>query len=66
MFLTLVRAHTHQVIRGWDEAVRDMATGERATVTIEPAWAYGKKGVPEAGIPPDARLIFDMELVTIV
>ena len=66
MILTLVRAHTHQVIRGWDEAVRDMATGERATVTIEPAWAYGKKGVPEAGIPPDARLIFDMELVTIV
>jgi FK506-binding protein 3 len=56
----------NQVIRGWDECVRDMATGEKATVTIEPSWAYGKKGVPEAGIPPDARLIFDMELVTIV
>eukprot|EP00802_Teleaulax_amphioxeia_P026852 Tamp_28027.p1 GENE.Tamp_28027~~Tamp_28027.p1 ORF type:complete len:229 (-),score=82.88 Tamp_28027:144-779(-) len=62
----MFKVGSNQVIRGWDEAVRDMATGEKATVTIESAWAYGKKGVPEAGIPADARLIFDMELVTIV
>ena len=85
----MFKVGSNQVIRGWDEAVRDMATGEKvfyefgfsvqsvsllsrrqltsldfffknlifnpillitvpqATVAIESAWAYGKKGVPE-------------------
>jgi len=62
----LFKIGANAVIRGIDEAVRDMHTGDKATVTIESAWAYGKKGSPEAGIPADARLIFDMELVAIV
>ena len=34
----------NQVIRGWDECVKEMAQGECASVTIEPEWAYGSKG----------------------
>jgi FKBP-type peptidyl-prolyl cis-trans isomerase len=32
----------------WDEGIQTMSVGEVATLTIEPEWAYGKKGVPEA------------------
>eukprot|EP00656_Telonema_subtile_P022431 TRINITY_DN2356_c0_g1_i1.p1 TRINITY_DN2356_c0_g1~~TRINITY_DN2356_c0_g1_i1.p1 ORF type:complete len:177 (-),score=67.63 TRINITY_DN2356_c0_g1_i1:223-753(-) len=52
-----------KVIRGWDEAVLTMSLGEVALITIESEWAYGKKGVPEAKIPPNARLVFELELV---
>jgi len=54
-----------KVIRGWDEGILTMAVGELATFTIEPEWAYGKKGMPEAGIPPNATLIFEVELLSI-
>jgi len=54
-----------KVIRGWDEGIQTMSSGEVATLTIEPEWAYGKKGVPEAGIPANATLIFEVELVKI-
>ncbi|KAJ1653703.1 FK506-binding protein 2B [Dispira simplex] len=54
-----------RVIRGWDEALLTMSIGEKAKLTIEPEWAYGKKGMADAGIPPNATLIFEVELVTI-
>ncbi|KXS15076.1 hypothetical protein M427DRAFT_112086 [Gonapodya prolifera JEL478] len=54
-----------RVIRGWDEALLTMGLGEKAKLTIEPEWAYGKKGLPDAGIPPNATLIFEVELVSI-
>jgi FK506-binding protein 3 len=54
-----------KVIRGWDEGIQTMSVGEVATLTIEPEWAYGKKGVADAGIPPNATLIFEVELVKI-
>ncbi|KAK9765554.1 FK506-binding protein 2B [Basidiobolus ranarum] len=56
---------TNRVIRGWDEGLLTMCKGEKARLTIEADWAYGRKGVPEAGIPPNATLIFDVELVSI-
>ncbi|ORY05204.1 binding protein-like protein [Basidiobolus meristosporus CBS 931.73] len=56
---------TGRVIRGWDEGLLTMCKGEKARLTIEPEWAYGRKGVPEAGIPPNATLIFEVELVSI-
>uniref|UniRef100_M3XMG2 peptidylprolyl isomerase n=1 Tax=Mustela putorius furo TaxID=9669 RepID=M3XMG2_MUSPF len=52
-----------KVIRGWDEAVLSMSKGEKARLEIEPEWAYGKKGQPDAKIPPNAKLIFEVELV---
>ncbi|KAJ1963004.1 FK506-binding protein 2B [Dipsacomyces acuminosporus] len=56
---------TGRVIRGWDEGLMTMVQGEKARLTIQPEWAYGKQGVPDAGIPPHATLIFDVELVSV-
>jgi len=53
---------TGLVIRGWDEALLTMTYGEKAEITIDPEWAYGRKGMPEAGIQPNATLIFEVEL----
>jgi len=53
---------TGRVIRGWDEALLKMSVGETAAVTIEPEWAYGKKGMPDAGIPPNQTLYFEVTL----
>ncbi|XP_042194288.1 peptidyl-prolyl cis-trans isomerase FKBP3 [Callorhinchus milii] len=54
-----------RVIRGWDEALLTMTKGEKACLEIESEWAYGKKGQPDAKIPPNAKLIFEVELVDI-
>uniref|UniRef100_A0A3B3BVN3 peptidylprolyl isomerase n=1 Tax=Oryzias melastigma TaxID=30732 RepID=A0A3B3BVN3_ORYME len=54
-----------KVIRGWDEALLTMSKGETARLEIEPEWAYGKKGLPDSKIPPNAKLIFEVELVSI-
>ncbi|KAL2915843.1 hypothetical protein HK105_204544 [Polyrhizophydium stewartii] len=54
-----------RVIRGWDEALQTMSVGEKARLTIQSDWAYGRKGMPDAGIPPDAVLVFELELVAV-
>uniref|UniRef100_A0A8D2N7B9 peptidylprolyl isomerase n=1 Tax=Zonotrichia albicollis TaxID=44394 RepID=A0A8D2N7B9_ZONAL len=54
-----------KVIRGWDEALLTMSKGEKAQLEIEPEWGYGKKGQPDAKIPPNAKLFFEVELVDI-
>uniref|UniRef100_A0A8C5Q8V1 peptidylprolyl isomerase n=1 Tax=Leptobrachium leishanense TaxID=445787 RepID=A0A8C5Q8V1_9ANUR len=54
-----------KVIRGWDEALLTMSKGEKAKLEIQPEWAYGKKGQPDAKIPPNAKLLFEVELVDI-
>ncbi|XP_022671493.1 12 kDa FK506-binding protein-like [Varroa jacobsoni] len=51
-----------EVIAGWDEGVAKMSVGERATLTCTPDYAYGSRGHPGA-IPPNATLIFDVELL---
>ncbi|TSL97339.1 Sodium-dependent lysophosphatidylcholine symporter 1-A [Bagarius yarrelli] len=51
-----------EVIRGWDEGVAQMSVGQRAKLTCTPDFAYGSKGHPGI-IPPNATLIFDVELL---
>ncbi|HKB69077.1 MAG TPA: FKBP-type peptidyl-prolyl cis-trans isomerase [Pyrinomonadaceae bacterium] len=50
------------VIKGWDEGIAKLRVGEQATLIIPPELGYGAKGAGGV-IPPDATLIFIVELM---
>ena len=54
-----------RVIRGWDEGICQLQKGQKAVLTCPPDYAYGPRGVPGV-IPPNATLIFEVEVVSFV
>ncbi|XP_063632953.1 peptidyl-prolyl cis-trans isomerase Fkbp12-like [Cydia splendana] len=50
------------VIKGWDRGIPKMSVGERARLICSPDYGYGSRGHPGV-IPPNATLVFDVELL---
>lgn len=53
-----------RIIAGWNEAISQMKVGEKRRLIIPPHLGYGEQGYPGV-IPPNAYLVFDMELVNV-
>lgn len=54
-----------RVIKGWDQGVVGMKTGGKRTLIIPSDMAYGARGAGRGTIPPNAALVFDVELLSV-
>jgi FKBP-type peptidyl-prolyl cis-trans isomerase FkpA len=54
-----------EVIKGWDEGVTGMKVGGKRQLRIPPELGYGASGTPGGPIPPNATLIFDIQLLAV-
>ena len=53
------------VIAGWDIALKDVRQGTKIQIKIPAKLAYGRQGVTSMGIPPNADLIFKVEVLKV-
>jgi FKBP-type peptidyl-prolyl cis-trans isomerase FkpA len=54
-----------EVIRGWDQGFNDMRVGGKRQLVIPAELGYGAEGTPDGSIPPNAPLVFEMELLDV-
>ena len=54
----------NEAIPGWDVGITGMKAGGKRTLIIPPSMAYGRRGYGES-IPPNATLVFDVELTAV-
>ncbi|MDP2951300.1 MAG: FKBP-type peptidyl-prolyl cis-trans isomerase, partial [bacterium] len=52
------------VIQGWEKGILGMKVGEKRRLTISPELGYGEQGTPGGPIPPNAVLIFEVEMIS--
>ena len=64
MLISPMSPSSLQVIKGWDEGVAQMSIGEKSLLTCSPDYGYGARGAGGV-IPPNATLVFEVELLKI-
>lgn len=65
VYFVLGRQNQGQFPAAWNLGLEGACISERRRVTAPPSLAYGAKGLPSAGIPPDATVVYDMEVTSI-
>jgi FKBP-type peptidyl-prolyl cis-trans isomerase FkpA len=55
-----------RVIKGWDEGIPGMREGGERTLIVPADLAYGARGGADGKIPPNAALVFDLELIKVL
>jgi FKBP-type peptidyl-prolyl cis-trans isomerase FkpA len=58
-----VRLGGNEVIRGWNEGIQGMRVGGRRKLVVRPGLAYGSRG--SANVPPNATLVFEVQLTDV-
>merc|ERR1711874_79637 len=54
-----------RLIEGWERGIPQMSLGQRVSMTLSPDMGYGEEGAGDGVIPPNAVLVFDIEILNI-